>query len=39
MGVAGKLQRQGEVMHVIAHRLADLSPWLGQLRSASRDFH
>jgi error-prone DNA polymerase len=39
MGVAGKLQRQGEVMHVIAHRLVDLSPWLGRLRSASRDFH
>jgi error-prone DNA polymerase len=39
MGVAGKLQRQGEVMHVIAHRLVDLSRWLGRLRSASRDFH
>ncbi len=39
MGVAGKLQREGEVMHVIAHRLADLSRWLGRLRSTSRDFH
>jgi error-prone DNA polymerase len=39
MGVAGKLQMQGEVMHVIAHRLVDLSPWLGRLRSSSRDFH
>jgi error-prone DNA polymerase len=39
MGVAGKLQRQGEVMHVIVHRLVDLSRWLGRLRSASRDFH
>jgi error-prone DNA polymerase len=39
MGVAGRLQMEGEVMHVIAHRLADLSRWLGRLRSASRDFH
>jgi len=39
MGVAGKLQLEGEVMHVIAHRLVDLSRWLGRLRSASRDFH
>jgi error-prone DNA polymerase len=39
MGVAGKLQTEGEVMHVIAHRLVDLSRWLGRLRSASRDFH
>ncbi|MGB7903709.1 MAG: error-prone DNA polymerase [Steroidobacteraceae bacterium] len=39
MGVAGRLQLEGEVMHVIAHRLVDLSRWLGRLRSASRDFH
>ena len=39
MGVAGKLQMEGEVMHVIAHRLVDLSRGLGRLRSASRDFH
>jgi len=39
MGLTGKLQREGEVMHVIAHRLVDLSRWLGRLRSASRDFH
>ncbi len=39
LGVAGKLQLEGEVMHVIAHRLVDLSRWLGRLRSASRDFH
>jgi len=39
MGLAGRLQREGEVMHVIAHRLVDLSRWLGRLRSASRDFH
>jgi len=30
---------EGEVMHVIARRLVDLSHWLGRLRTASRDFH
>jgi error-prone DNA polymerase len=39
MGVAGELQVEGEVMHVIAHRLLDLSSWLGRLATASRDFH
>jgi error-prone DNA polymerase len=39
MGVAGRLQLEGEVMHVIAHRLLDLSPLLGGLRAESRDFH
>ncbi len=39
MAVAGELQVQGEVMHVIVHRIADLSRWLGRLATASRDFH
>jgi error-prone DNA polymerase len=39
LGVAGKLQMEGEVMHVIAHRLVDLSRLLGRLRTESRDFH
>ncbi|MCE3285099.1 MAG: dnaE2 [Steroidobacteraceae bacterium] len=39
MGVAGKLQLEGEVMHVVAQRLLDLSPLLGRLRAESRDFH
>ena len=39
MGVAGELQVEGEVVHVIAHRLADLSRWLGGLSAPSRDFH
>jgi error-prone DNA polymerase len=39
MGVTGKLQLEGEVMHVVAHRLIDLSPLLGRLRTESRDFH
>jgi error-prone DNA polymerase len=39
LGFAGKLQQEGEVMHVIAHRLRDLTPLLGRLRIDSRDFH
>jgi len=39
LGVAGELQIEGEVLHVIAHRLADLSRWLGALAAPSRDFH
>jgi error-prone DNA polymerase len=39
LGVAGELQLEGEVMHVIAHRLTDLSAWLGELQARSRDFH
>ena len=39
MGVAGELQVEGEVLHVIARRLVDLSGWLGALVAPSRDFH
>ncbi len=39
MGVAGELQAEGEVVHVIARRLVDLSAWLGALAAPSRDFH
>ncbi len=39
MGVAGELQLEGEVMHVIARRIVDLSSWLGRVAIASRDFH
>ncbi|MEX2260034.1 MAG: error-prone DNA polymerase [Woeseia sp.] len=39
MGVAGELQIEGSVIHVIARRLIDLSAWLGDLRVRSRDFH
>ena len=34
----GRLQRHGQVIHVLATRLEDLSPWLAQLGSQSRDF-
>jgi error-prone DNA polymerase len=39
MGVAGELQLEGEVLHVIVRRIADLSGWLGALMAPSRDFH
>ncbi len=38
MGIAGRVQREGEVVHVVAHRLFDESPWLGRLDTRSRDF-
>jgi len=38
MGVTGELQLEGEVMHVIVHRISDLSSWLGDLVAPSRDF-
>ena len=37
--VRGELQRQGEVIHVIARRLIDRSVLLGDLLPRSRDFH
>jgi error-prone DNA polymerase len=39
MAVYGKVEREGAIVHVIAGRLADLSPLLGQLEVKSRDFH
>ena len=39
LGVYGQLQREGEVVHLLAKRLVDLSPWLGRLETVSRDFH
>jgi error-prone DNA polymerase len=36
--VNGKLQREGDVSHVIARRLIDLSTWIGHLAAVSRDF-
>jgi error-prone DNA polymerase len=37
--VHGKLQREGDVQHVIARRLINLSGMLGDLTVASRNFH
>jgi len=38
LGVLGVLQREGEVVHLIARRLVDHSQLLGQLATRSRDF-
>lgn len=37
--VDGILEREGEVMHIIAGKLVDLSPLLAELSLSSRDFH
>ena len=39
LAVYGKVEREGPVVHVLAGRLADLSPLLGELPARSRDFH
>ncbi len=43
LGVQGEWQRDqatgGQVTHLIAHRLVDLTRWLGRLGTDSRDFH
>ena len=39
MGVRGVVERDGDVVHVIARRLSDYSALLGPLAAASRDFH
>jgi error-prone DNA polymerase len=39
MGVVGKVQKEGGVLHVIAERLYDHGDLLGDLVTRSRDFH
>jgi error-prone DNA polymerase len=39
LAVAGKVQREGDVLHLIAKRLEDYSHLLGRLITHSRDFH
>lgn len=39
LGVEGEIQREGEVLHMIARRLEDHSHLLGKLVTQSRDFH
>jgi error-prone DNA polymerase len=39
LAVYGKVEREGEVVHVLAGRLVDLTPMLGALPTRSRDFH
>ena len=38
LGVFGEVQREGEVIHVIARQLQDYSALLGRLNTTSRDF-
>jgi len=38
LAVTGEVQREGQVLHVIAHRLEDHSALLGRLVTRSRDF-
>lgn len=39
LGVEGEIQREGEVVHLVAHRLTDHTPLLGRLAAKSRDFY
>ena len=39
MAVKGTWQREGDVRNPIAGRIKDLTPLLGSLSTASRDFH
>ena len=39
MGVSGHIERDGDVIHLIAKKLIDYSPLLGKLNTTSRDFH
>jgi error-prone DNA polymerase len=39
MAVYGRVEREGDVVHLIAGRLVDLTPMLGSLPARSRDFH
>ncbi len=39
LGVKGEVQKQGSVVHLVAHQLLDLSELLGGLSVRSRNFH
>jgi error-prone DNA polymerase len=39
MAVHGVIEREGEVVHLVARRLVDVSALLGRLATHSRDFH
>ena len=38
LGVVGYVQQSGDVIHLIARQLTDLSHWLGGMETSSRDF-
>lgn len=39
LGVYGQIQREGDVVHLVAKRLVNLSALLGDISVSSRDFH
>jgi error-prone DNA polymerase len=39
LAVEGRIERDGEVVHLIARQLTDCSALLGRLLAPSRDFH
>ena len=39
MGVQGVVERDGDVVHLVARKLEDNSTLLGRLLTSSRDFH
>ena len=39
LGVSGEVQREGQVLHVVAKHLEDHSALLGRLSTVTRDFH
>ena len=39
LGVEGKVERDGDVVHLVAWKLSDHSALLGRLETSSRDFH
>jgi error-prone DNA polymerase len=39
LAVHGSIERDGEVVHLVARRLVDYSALLGRLETVSRDFH
>lgn len=38
MAISGKLQRDGDILHVIANDINDYTALLGRLKTESRDF-
>ena len=37
LGVEGKVEREGDIVHLVARRLTDYSALLGPLQTSSRD--
>jgi error-prone DNA polymerase len=37
--IEGKIEKEGQVIQVVANSIHDYTPWLGRLQTESRDFH